>query len=127
MPAGILDNHRFLVVEDDGLNRFYLTKVLSRAGAEVVSAECGEDALELYSGGPEYHIVIMDVGLPGIDGVETSRRILETRSDQRIVLLTAHTSDSDMKSYEKIRLSGILSKPVREDELVSYLKGKLEA
>ena len=127
MPAGILKNRRLLIVEDDGLNRFYITKVLTRAGAEVVAAECGEDALKLYGDGSEYHLVIMDVGLPGIDGVETSRRILETRSDQRIVLLTAHTSDSDMKTYEKIRLSGILSKPVREDELVDYLRGKLEA
>lgn len=125
MPTGILNNRRLLIVEDDGLNRFYLTKVLTRAGAQVVTVECGEEALERYGEGEEYHLIIMDVGLPGIDGVETSRRILETRSDQRIVLLTAHTSDSDMKSYEKIRLSGILSKPVREDELISYLSGKL--
>jgi CheY-like chemotaxis protein len=126
LPAGSLTNRRLLIVEDDGLNRFYLNKVLTRAGAQVVTAECGEDALELYGEDPEYHIIVMDVGLPGIDGVETARQILEKRNDQRIVLLTAHTSDSDMKTYEKIRLSGILAKPIREDELVSYLNGKLD-
>lgn len=127
MPADLLNKRRVMVVEDDGLNRFYITKVLTRAGAQVVAAECGEDALKLYADGSEYHLVIMDVGLPGIDGVETARQILEKRGDQRIVLLTAHTSDSEMKAYEKIGLSGIISKPVKEEEFVHYISGKLEA
>ena len=116
-----------LIVDDEPINLEFFDVMLSKLGFNVEKAESGEEALERYGDGEEYHLIIMNVGLPGIDGVETSRRILETRSDQRIVLLTAHTSDSDMKSYEKIRLSGILSKPVREDELVSYLSGKLKA
>ena len=120
-----LDNLRLLVVEDDGLNRFYLSKVLGRAGAAVSLAESGESAVEFCSGDDKFDLILMDVGLPGINGVEAARRILGDCPEQRIVLLTAHTSDSDMEEYRKLSLKGILGKPVKEDDLIAYISSVL--
>lgn len=112
-------------MEDDGLNRFYLSKVLGRNGAEVHTVDNGEEAVAACSGEGAFDLILMDVGLPGIDGVEAAKRILAACSEQRILLLTAHTSESDMRVYREIAVSGIMSKPVREDLLVDTIAGTI--
>ncbi len=112
-------------MEDDGLNRFYLSKVLGRNGAEVHTVDSGEEAVDACSDDDSFDLILMDVGLPGIDGVEAAKRILAACPKQRILLLTAHTSESDMKVYREIAVAGIMSKPVREETLVETISGTI--
>lgn len=122
-----LKNRRILIVEDDGLNRFYLSKVLGRSGADVLSVDNGEEAVSACTENKGYDLILMDVGLPGIDGVEATKQILAHCPEQRILLLTAHTSESDMRIYQQIAVAGIMAKPVREEILIERIIETIEA
>ncbi|HET8951236.1 MAG TPA: response regulator transcription factor [Solirubrobacteraceae bacterium] len=83
-----------LVVEDDEAIAEPLVRALAREGHEVTHAVNGEAALRLASeSAPE--LVVLDVGLPGIDGIEVCRRLIEHRPRPSILMLTARSSELD--------------------------------
>jgi DNA-binding response OmpR family regulator len=87
---------RLLVVEDDIAIADPLVRALEREGHEVSRTATGEEALaRLAEGEPVFDLVVLDVGLPGIDGIEVCR-LLHQRGDRPVVLmLTARTSELD--------------------------------
>jgi len=93
---------RILLVEDNEMNRDMLSRRLARKGFDVTIAEDGESGIELVlSERPD--LVLMDMSLPGIDGLEATRRIKSNPefSSTPVIALTAHalTSDRD-KAFE---------------------------
>ncbi len=112
-----------LVVEDDQANRALLTALLERAGYRAVTANDGPSglaaALEL---APD--LVLLDVGLPGMDGLEICRRL---RADPRtvtlpVVLLTGRTSVDDVVAGLDAGADDFLAKPFHEAELLARLR-----
>ena len=83
-----------LVVEDDEAIAEPLVRALVREGHEVAHAASGEAALELAAASPP-EVVVLDVGLPGIDGIEVCRRLIEHRPRPAILMLTARSSELD--------------------------------
>jgi DNA-binding response OmpR family regulator len=83
-----------LVVEDDEAISEPLVRALVREGHVVAAAASGEEALEL-AGAGELDLVVLDVGLPGIDGIEVCRRLSERRPRPAILMLTARSSELD--------------------------------
>jgi DNA-binding response OmpR family regulator len=90
------DHHvaNLLVVEDDEAISQPLVRTLIREGHEVAAATSGEAALEL-AGESAPDLVVLDVGLPGIDGIEVCRRLSERRPRPAILMLTARSSELD--------------------------------
>src|SRR3954447_3289161 len=87
---------RVLVVDDDELIRAVLRRVLETSGATVREAETGEDGLRaLYDGRPD--VVVLDIGLPGLDGWQVLERIRQL-TDVPVVMLSAHDDE-----LEKVR------------------------
>jgi DNA-binding NtrC family response regulator len=82
---------RILVVDDEKLIRWSVAERLQRDGYEVLSAESGEQALELLAGSP-VDVVLLDVRLPGIDGVVTLQRALATHPDLAVLMMSAHST-----------------------------------
>ena len=79
---------RILVVDDESMVREYLERALTRVGHHVQTAESGEDALEQVARGvPD--VVLCDIRMPGIDGMEVLRRLKEQRPDVQVVMMTA--------------------------------------
>jgi putative two-component system response regulator len=112
-----------LVVEDDAANRVLLTRLLERAGYRPVTADDGPSglaaAIEL---APD--VVLLDVVLPGMDGLEICRRL---RADPRtvalpVVLLTGRTSVDDVVAGLDAGADDFLSKPFHEAELLARLR-----
>jgi CheY-like chemotaxis protein len=109
-----------LLVEDNEKNMKLLRDVLTAKGYRVVEATSGEEAVELtleHAPG----LVLMDVQLPGIDGVEALHRI---RSDARtavipVLALTAQAMDGDRERFLAAGFDGYLSKPVDIVELLA--------
>jgi DNA-binding response OmpR family regulator len=80
-----------LVVDDEGPNRYSVSKTLQRAGYIVNEAASGEDALEMVRL-QEYDVVLTDIIMEGIDGIELLRRVKETSPDAIVILLTGYAS-----------------------------------
>jgi len=82
---------RVLVVDDEKLIRWSVAERLQRGGYEVLSAESGEQALELVATTPP-DVILLDVRLPGIDGVQTLQRALALHPDVTVLMMSAHST-----------------------------------
>ena len=82
---------RVLVVDDEKLIRWSVAERLQRGGYEVLSAESGEQALEMLAATPP-ELMLLDVRLPGIDGVETLQRALSLHPDLAVLMMSAHST-----------------------------------
>ncbi|MDX1994939.1 MAG: response regulator transcription factor [bacterium] len=80
-----------LVVDDEGANRYSVSKTLQRVGYVVGEASSGEEALEMMGKQP-YDVVLTDIRMPGLDGVELLRRIKEEAPDSIVILMTGYAS-----------------------------------
>ena len=112
-----------LVVEDDPDIRELLKFTLERAGLKVVAAESGEDALTVLDG-PQPNVAIIDWMLPGINGVELTRRLREDplTSAMPLIMLTARGEEADkLKSFDS-GIDDYLTKPFSPKELVARVK-----
>ena len=112
-----------LVIEDDPANRALLAALLERAGYRAVTANDGPSGLEAaLETAPD--VVLLDVGLPGMDGLEICRRL---RADPRtvtmpVVLLTGRTSVDDVVAGLDAGADDFLAKPFHEAELLARLR-----
>jgi two-component system, OmpR family, response regulator MprA len=123
MLATDTDTGRVLVVEDDAAIADVLRRVLRQEGHEVRSAEDGVEALELAeSFVPD--LVILDLGLPKLDGVEVCRR-LRAESDAPILILTARTDTDDRVEGLDSGADDYLVKPFERKELLARMRALL--
>jgi CheY-like chemotaxis protein len=110
-----------LVVEDNALNRLIAHEMLGAMGAQALLAESGEAALELCEDvAPD--LVLMDVQMPGLDGLETARRLRRLQAGGKlprfpIVALTAHAMPGDREASLQAGMDDHLTKPIQFQEL----------
>ncbi|RIX48990.1 MAG: response regulator [Rhodocyclales bacterium GT-UBC] len=118
---------RVLVVDDNGDARTALEDMLHSFSARVVSAESGEQALQQVAAAREngvpFDLVLMDWAMPGMDGIETSRRIHEFDAFPRIILATAYGRDWDGEMLRSVGIVGQLSKPLTPSTLYDAMAG----
>ncbi len=112
-----------LAVDDNPANLKLVQELLTDLGARVYTAISGQDALNLLKA-ESFDIVYMDIQMPGMDGVETTRRIRNTPSAYRdvpIIALTAHALESEKEHLLASGLDDYLSKPVTEQQLLDTI------
>lgn len=111
-----------LLVDDNATNRKLGSKVLARLGYEVDLAEDGHKAIEACTA-RRYDLVLMDIEMPGINGVEAASRIRDGARDGApfIVALTANAMSGDRERYLSLGMDEYLSKPLRLESLVRVL------
>jgi signal transduction histidine kinase/ActR/RegA family two-component response regulator len=111
---------RLLVVDDNLTNRTFAKVTFSRLGVEVVMAENGLDALEACRR-QRFDMILMDIRMPGLDGLETTRRIRRERANPNcrvpIIGLTADLLNVDRQSWKEAGMNDCLFKPLSEDRL----------
>lgn len=113
---------RILLVEDDELFRLGLQMRLQQAGLEIVAeAEDGETAIELASR-HELDVVLLDVGLPGLGGVEACRRIKQQRPHLPILVLTSRSQQSLIARLIEAGVQGYCLKGIAAETLVLALR-----
>lgn len=116
-----------LLVEDNDLNAEIAQFTLSRAGAVVTHAKDGESAVEAFAASAphEYDVVLMDIMMPGIDGLEATRRIRaldrEDAATTPIIAVSANAFADDRRLSREAGMDAHLSKPVSSQELVEAL------
>jgi PAS domain S-box-containing protein len=121
-PAGRLGQRSILVVEDDDDTRAVLRFMLEAEGARVETAGCGVDGVTAAQRAhPE--VVLCDIGLPDIDGMEVARRLRasETLAGMRLVALTGYGQAEDVRQAIAAGFDAHVTKPVNLDQLMALL------
>ena len=110
---------KILVCEDEAAIREFVVFNLQKAGFEVAEAATGEDAVSLFEKQDDFDIALLDLMLPGIDGIEVCKR-LRSKSDRvGIIMLTARTQESDKISGLSSGADDYMTKPFSPSELVA--------
>jgi len=117
-----------LVVEDDRVNQLVVKLMLSRLGLSCEIVGNGAAGIERALNG-SWNLILMDVQMPDIDGLEATRRIREKLSDHTlpIIALTANAMAEDRAACEAAGMNDFLTKPLREEELRACLARWLHA
>lgn len=108
-----------LVVDDNEINRMILSDMLNDLGIEVVEAPSGYAAIEQLSA-RAFDILLLDISMPGIDGIQTLARIRELDVPWRglpVLAVTAHASPQDHEVIQRSTFQGVLIKPVPFEQL----------
>jgi len=114
---------RVLLVEDNATNRLVAQKMLKSIGADVITAENGEQALQLFMN-ETADLILMDWHMPVMDGLEATRRIRASGSKgQRVPIigLTANVLDDQRDECIAAGMNDVLTKPISRDTLLSRL------
>ena len=114
-----------LVADDNDVAQRLCKRVLEKAGYTVLLAGDGLQAVEVaLSQNPA--MILMDVAMPGIDGIEAMKRIKAAKPSQPIVIASAHSMASDRERFLAAGPDDVLSKPFRLADLIAIV-GKLTA
>jgi DNA-binding response OmpR family regulator len=112
---------RILIVEDEQPLRAGLEDLLAAAGHEVATAADGRAALDAGLAEP-FDLVVLDLMLPGIDGIEVCRRLRQTRPEIAILMLTARGSEDDKVAGFSAGADDYLAKPFGVRELLARIE-----
>ena len=120
-----------LAAEDNVVNQKLLTKILETAGHKVTIATDGIEAVELFDGN-EFDIILMDIQMPRLDGVDATRKIRLIEGEQRrkkipIIAVTAHALQGDRERYLSNGMDGYLAKPINRDNLLQLIINMVNA
>jgi two-component system, chemotaxis family, chemotaxis protein CheY len=111
---------KILIVDDSALTRRILRRALEPAGHSVVEAEDGFQGLERYAA-EKPDLVILDMIMPGLEGLEVLPRILEINPQARVVISTADVQTSTRSMAREAGASGFINKPVDAGTLLKIV------
>jgi PAS domain S-box-containing protein len=116
-----------LVAEDNAVNQLLATRLLEKRGHRVVMTSNGREALEALAK-ERFDLVIMDVQMPGMDGLQATHSLREKEKEKRdgfhqpVIALTAHAMKGDQERCLAAGMDGYLTKPIRPQELDAILE-----
>ncbi|WP_157041547.1 hybrid sensor histidine kinase/response regulator [Nitriliruptor alkaliphilus] len=118
---------RILVAEDNRTNQRLMLRLLERLGYAPRIVDDGAGAVAA-TAVDRFDVVLMDVQMPGVDGLEATRRIRDRDGDQlHILAVTANTGDDDRRACREAGMDGYVAKPIRVEELLTALRGSYAA
>ena len=120
------DRPRVLVVDDDAGVRYTLREILESQGLEVAEAVDGAEALQRFEASP-CALVITDLRMPRMDGMELLRRLAARAPAPRVVMITAHGSERQAVETIKAGAYDYFRKPFEVDELLGVVRRAVEA
>lgn len=115
---------KILLAEDIEYNVKLARMVLERQGHTVIVAGNGHEAVQAFAGGDGFDVVLMDIHMPGMDGLEATRKIrgMETEGRIPIIALTAKVMKSERKNYLSAGMDGVVEKPIDFNELFAVME-----
>jgi CheY-like chemotaxis protein len=120
----VFEGRTILLVDDDVRNIFALTSALEQRGAQVEVGRNGFEAIAKLDQVPDIDLVLMDVMMPGMDGLEATRRIRQDPRFQKlpIIAITAKAMKDDQEQCLAAGANDYLAKPIDLDRLFSLLR-----
>jgi signal transduction histidine kinase/CheY-like chemotaxis protein len=122
--CNLFDGTGILLVDDDMRNVYSMRQLLARLGFNVLVGKNGREAIVQLERHPSIRLVLMDVMMPEMDGVEATRviRAMPGHAELPIIALTAKVGKGDRERFMSAGLSDYLAKPVDFDKLITVLK-----
>jgi two-component system, cell cycle response regulator DivK len=116
------DGLTVFVVEDEYANYKYVSTILIRElSAKIIHAKDGGEAIEMFKANPDIRIVLMDIKIPVIDGLEVTRQIKKIRPDIPVIAITAYAMPGDMERVLAAGCDAYLSKPLSKNDLLKKI------
>ena len=115
-----LSQLQILVVEDNKINQMITKKILNKMGLHCQVVDNGEAAVEKVRN-ENFSVVLMDIHMPGISGIEATKRIRAFDKKQTIFALTAVTLEDKMQEFEEAGFDDIISKPFKQEDFEKKL------
>lgn len=120
-----LEGRNILIVEDDPLSLIILKKFLKVTGAGIFDAVGGSEAVKMCCDYPEIDLVLMDLRMAGLDGIDTTRMIKAEKPHMIIIAITAYSRNLDKQKVFEAGCSAILIKPIIKHRLYGEIKNLL--
>jgi len=117
-----LNSSVILVAEDERINFQLLKTILTKAGATILRAKTGTEAINIVRERKDLTLVLMDIKMPGISGAEALIEIRKINPDLKVIACTAYTQSDDSDSFSKNEFDGFLPKPIKRKELFKTIK-----
>jgi len=118
---------KILIIEDNEKNMYLISFILKKSGYEVTEAATGEEGVELaIKEKPD--MIIMDLQLPGIDGLEATKRLRASKADGEIpiIALTSYAMIGDKEKALEAGCTGYIEKPINPDTVLSQIEKYLK-
>ena len=112
---------KILVVEDDAFSYEVIYYMLESFGYEMLNAKTGEEAIEVFRKQPDIDLILMDIKMPGIDGLETTRRIRSFNKDVPIIAQSAHALSGDRQHALDTGCNDYITKPIKQSLLLECI------
>jgi PAS domain S-box-containing protein len=114
---------RVLLVDDNATNRKVASQILMKAGCEVEMASSGQEAISLLQKDSNFDLVLMDIQMPEMDGMETTRRLkaLNLAALPPIVAMTAYAMKEDRERFLAAGMDDYLAKPIRAQQIIQMV------
>ena len=126
MIERISPHTRVLVVDDEGLIRWSLNERLSTAGYEVLEAEDGASALSYFrDGAPRIDVVVLDLKLPDVDGVDLLKQIKRLCPSCQVILMTAFGTPDKLIDARNHGAYDVVAKPFNLDKMLQTVERAL--
>ncbi len=117
---------RVLAIDDENRVLAFVSRALRHEGLDVTTASTGEDGFRLAVAG-SYHVVILDLLMPGSDGFSVLRRILSRRPDQSVIVLSCLTDTRSKVRCFELGADDYVAKPFALDELLARVKARMRS
>jgi PAS domain S-box-containing protein len=114
-----------LVTEDILTNFIFLQRVISNLNAKVLHAQNGRQAVELAESGEHIDLILMDLQMPEMNGIEAFNEIRQNQPGIKIILQTAYADKDEKSTYKKMGFNGFITKPIRVETLISLMNSVL--
>ena len=121
---------RIIIAEDEAINRMYIKKFLTKQGFLVEEAVNGRDVLAKLKEN-EFDLILMDMGMPEVDGIEATQRIREQEKQSgkyiKIIALTANAFPEDVRRCIESGMDHFVSKPIKEKDLLDIIEETMQS
>lgn len=113
---------RILLAEDDAATRDLVQRALSTDGHEMIVTQDGAEALEKLQGAQGVDLLISDVQMPGIDGIELVEKALSARPKLSVILMSGFSDELGRAEHLKGRIARVISKPFTLEQIRTAVK-----
>jgi len=117
-------NKKILIVDDEKLIRWSLTKIFTQDGYEVKAVEKGEEALKEINK-TTYDLVITDVRMEGIDGIEVLKEVKKISPKTKVIIITAYGTPNIRKLASKFEAFSFIDKPFEAEQIRTTARSAL--